>query len=241
MPLKISGRLDVGLKSAIPSDLSKETTASEAVDEGSNARLNFSGSSDIDADLSSYFMIEMRFNADNGAQNDSAALFKDKAWVGLTSKKYGDLKLGRLHSPQYGVSTAGRYEAFSGDSYASMGTRGALAANQWNNAVYYTTPTTSGFNAGLTFSKGEKAAANGIGAHVAYNEAQHQLPLASNKSKTSGTPPPRDHGHVLHGRLLRFWRCACEQHLRPFQQSQHHQQWLARCLHCGCSDSLWPG
>jgi len=43
-------------------------------------------------------MIEMRFNADNGAQNDSAALFKDKAWVGLTSKKYGDLKLGRLHS-----------------------------------------------------------------------------------------------------------------------------------------------
>lgn len=170
IPLKISGRLDVGLRSAIPSDLSKDTTASEAVDEGSNARLNFSGSSDIDADLSSYFMIEMRFNADNGAQNDSAALFKDKAWVGLTSKKYGDLKLGRLHSPQYGVSTAGRYEAFSGDSYASMGTRGALAANQWNNAVYYTTPTASGFNAGLTFSKGEKAAANGIGAHVAYND-----------------------------------------------------------------------
>lgn len=168
IPVKISGRLDVGLRSAIPSDLSKETTSSEAVDEGSNARLNFSGASDIDSDLSSYFMIEMRFNADNGAQNDSAALFKDKAWVGLSSKKYGDLKLGRLHSPQYGISTAGRYEAFSGDSYASMGSRGALAANQWNNAIYYTTPTANGFNAGLTFSKGEKTAANGIGAHLAY-------------------------------------------------------------------------
>lgn len=178
IPLKISGRLDVGLRSVIPSDLSKDTNSSEAVDEGSNARLNFSGSSDINSDLSSYFMIEMRFNADNGAQNDSAALFKDKAWVGLNSKKYGDLKLGRLHSPQYGVATAGRYEAFGGDSYASMGSRGALAGNQWNNAVYYTTPTANGVNAGLIFSKGEKTAANGIGAHLAYNSGPASAALS---------------------------------------------------------------
>lgn len=170
IPLKISGRVDVGLRSAIPSDLSKETTSSEAVDEGSNARLNFSGSSSINDDLSSFFMLEMRFFADTGATASTDPLFKDKAWVGLASKKYGEVKLGRLHSPQYGVSTAGRYEAFVGDSYASNGTRGALAANQWNNAVYYTSPTANGFNAGLTFSKGEKTAANGIGAHLAYND-----------------------------------------------------------------------
>ncbi len=170
IPLKISGRVDIGLKSAIPSDLSTGTNSSESVDEGSNARLNFSGSSNINADLSSFFMLEMRFSADTGATGSTDPLFKDKAWVGLASKKYGEVKLGRLHSPQYGVSTAGRYEAFVGDSYASNGTRGALAANQWNNAVYYTTPTAKGVNAGLIFSKGEKTAANGIGAHLAYTD-----------------------------------------------------------------------
>jgi len=170
IPLKMSGRVDIGLKSAIPSDLSTGTNSSEAVDEGSNARLNISGSSNIDADLSSFFMLEMRFAADTGATGSTDPLFKDKAWVGLASKKYGEVKLGRLHSPQYGVSTAGRYEAFVGDSYASNGTRGALAANQWNNAVYYTTPTANGVNAGLIFSKGEKTAANGIGAHLAYTD-----------------------------------------------------------------------
>jgi predicted porin len=159
IPLKISGRVDIGLKSAIPSDLSTGTNSSESVDEGSNARLNFSGSSNINADLSSFFMLEMRFSADTGATGSTDPLFKD-----------GEVKLGRLHSPQYGVSTAGRYEAFVGDSYASNGTRGALASNQWNNAVYYTTPSAKGVNAGLIFSKGEKTAANGIGAHLAYTD-----------------------------------------------------------------------
>ncbi len=170
IPLKMSGRVDIGLKNAIPSDLSTGTNSSEAVDEGSNARLNISGSSNIDADLSSFFMLEMRFSADTGATGSTDPLFKDKAWVGLASKTYGEVKLGSFHSPQYGVATAGRYEAFVGDSYASNGTRGALAANQWNNAIYYTTPTTKGVNAGLIFSKGEKTAANGVGAHLAYSD-----------------------------------------------------------------------
>lgn len=201
IPLKISGRLDVGLRSAIPSDLSKDTNSYEAVDEGSNARLNFSGASDINADLTSYFVIEARFSADTGQVSNSDPFFKDKAWVGLTSKKYGDVKLGRLHSPQYAVSTAGRYEAFSGDSYASMGTRGALAANQWNNAIYYTTPTANGFNAGLIFSKGEKGSttsttssatttlANGVGTHLAYNDgpASAAISFQQEQDKWDGT------------------------------------------------------
>jgi predicted porin len=59
-----------------------------------------------------------------------------------------------------------------------MGTRGALAANQWNNAIYYTTPTISGFNAGVIWQSDEdKVNAttgattkvdSGAGFHLAY-------------------------------------------------------------------------
>ena len=178
--LKISGRIDLGLVNA-PDDLTKSSDSQWKLNESSNGRLNISGVEEISDDLSAFFMLEMRFNADTGAQTDTNVLFKDKAWVGLASKQFGEVKMGRLHSPQYGVSTAGRYEAFSGDSYASMGTRGALAANQWNNAVYYTTPIFSGFNAGVIWQASEVnpgstlQAASGAGGHVAYADGPFSI------------------------------------------------------------------
>lgn len=163
----IGGRIDLGLINA-PDDLTKGTDSQLKLNESSNGRLNISGREDMGDGLTSFFMLEMRFNADTGAQTDAATLFKDKAWVGLAGKNWGEVKLGRLHSPQYGTGVAGRYEAFFGDSYASMGTRGAMSANQWNNAIYYTTPTFSGFNAGVIWQAGEALVANGVGGHLAY-------------------------------------------------------------------------
>ncbi len=163
----IAGRVDLGLINA-PMDLTKGTDTQTKLDESSNGRLNISGREDMGNGQTAFFMLEMRFNADTGAQTDAATLFKDKAWVGLAGTNWGEVKLGRLHSPQYGTGVAGRYEAFFGDSYASMGTRGAMSANQWNNSIYYTTPTVSGFNAGIIWQTGEGLVANGIGGHLVY-------------------------------------------------------------------------
>lgn len=175
----ISGRVDLGLLNA-PVDLSKNTLKSTRIDDSSTGRLNFSGVEEISADLSAFFALEMRFKADTGAQDDPDALFKDKAWVGLASKQFGEAKLGRMSSPLDAVVIAGRYEAFGGDSYASMGSRGAAIAAKWNNAIYYTTPTYSGFNAGVAWGSSEKTnvtkngvtttpeRATGQGFHVQY-------------------------------------------------------------------------
>ncbi|MBT3067461.1 porin [Rhodoferax sp. U11-2br] len=175
--VKIGGRIDLGLINS-PDDLTKGTSKQTKLNESSNGRLNISGVEEISADLSAFFMLEMRIDADTGKQTDADYMFKDKAWVGLASKQFGEVKLGRVHSPQYGVSTAGRYEAFSGDSYANNGTRGALAANQWNNSIYYTSPTFNGFNVGVIWQSNEKyvtasnanpsARASGQGFHVQY-------------------------------------------------------------------------
>jgi predicted porin len=163
----IAGRVDLGLQH-VPSDLTKSTDSMTAVNESSNGRLNISGREEMGNGSTAFFMLEMRFNADTGVQSDSAVLFKDKAWVGLTGPSWGEVKVGRLHSPQYGTGVAGRYEAFFGDSYASMGTRGAMSANQWNNSIYYTSPNFAGFNAGVIWQAGEKLVSNGQGGHVVY-------------------------------------------------------------------------
>lgn len=178
----LSGRVDLGLKNA-PGDLTKNTDNISGVDESSNGRLNIAGREQISGDLTAFFMMEARFNADTGAQSDATSFFKDKSWVGLNSKTFGEVRLGRLHSPQYGIGTAGRYEAFSGDSYASMGSRGALAANQWNNSIAYTTPSFNGFNAGLIWQAGEKLVANGSGVFVSYNKGPLSMAASYQKEQ----------------------------------------------------------
>jgi predicted porin len=180
----ISGRLDMGVLNA-PIDLSKNTDKNWQVAESSNARLNFSGREDLGGGLSAFFMIEHRFNADTGAITDTTAFWKDKSWVGLESKAFGEVKIGRVHSPQYGLGVAGRYEAFFGDSYASMGTRGARSANQWNNSVYYTTPSFGGVNAGLIMAAGESTRTRGEGGHLMY--ASGPLSMAVTYQKEQDT------------------------------------------------------
>ena len=180
--LTISGRVDLGVLYS-PTDLTKGTDRDWQVAESSNARLNIAGREDLGDGLTAYFMLEHRFNADTGAITDSAAFWKDKSWVGLNSKTWGDVRLGRLHSPQYGLGVAGRYEAFFGDSYASMGTRGARSANQWNDSIYYTTPDFGGFNAGLIVRDSNGTTARGTGGHAMYAKGPLSLALSYQKEQ----------------------------------------------------------
>lgn len=180
----ISGRLDMGVLYS-PVDLTKGTDKNWQVAESSNARLNFSGREDLGGGLTAFFMIEHRFFADTGAITDANTFWRDKSWVGLDSKSLGEVKIGRLHSPQYGLAVAGRYEAFFGDSYASMGTRGAKSANQWNNSVYYTTPNLAGFTAGVILQAGESTQARGEGGHLNYVNGPLSLAVSYQKERDS--------------------------------------------------------
>lgn len=178
----ISGRLDMGVLNA-PIDLTKTTDKNWQVAESSNARLNFSGREDLGGGLTAFFMLEHRLNADTGAVTDANSFWRDKSWVGLDSKTFGEVKIGRLHSPQYGLGVAGRYEAFFGDSYASMGTRGARSANQWNNSVYYTTPNFGGVTAGLILQAGESTRSRGEGGHLNYAKGPLSVALSYQKEQ----------------------------------------------------------
>lgn len=180
--VQISGRLDLGVQYA-PADLTKSEDNIWGVNESSNGRLNFSGKEDLGNGLTALFVLEHRFNADTGAITDTNAFWRDKAWVGLDSKQFGELLMGRVHSPQYRLGVAGRYEAFFGDSYASMGTRGARSANQWNNSLYYTSPNFAGFTVGAILATGEATRTRGEGAHVNYQVGPLSLALTYQKEQ----------------------------------------------------------
>jgi predicted porin len=182
--LQISGRLDMGVLNA-PVNLTTGTQRNWQVAESSNARLNFSGREDLGGGLTAFFMIEHRFFADTGAVTDANAFWRDKSWVGLNSNSLGEVKIGRVHSPQYGLGVAGRYEAFFGDSYASMGTRGAKSANQWNNSVYYTTPNFAGVTAGVVLQAGESTRTRGEGGHLNYARGPLSVALSYQKEHDS--------------------------------------------------------
>lgn len=165
----ISGRVDLGVRRVPNSTTSVTDTGSNwQVAEGSTSRLLFSGREEINADLTAFFALEHRFNADTGTLDDPNVFWRDKAWVGLVSKQYGEVKIGRLHGPGYGLGVAGRYEAFFGDSLANNGSREGLQCNRCDDSVYYTSPTINGANAGVIVQDGLATRKRGVGGHVAY-------------------------------------------------------------------------
>lgn len=192
----ISGRVDLGVLRT-PNNLKSNTDTGSnwQVAESSNARLNFSGREEISPDLTAFFMIEHRFNADTGIVTDSvnssgtlvsAPFWKDKSWVGLVSKQYGEVKLGRVHSPQYGLGVAGRFEAFFGDSLGSNGTRGARSANQWDDSIYYTSPSFNGVNVGVIVQDAQTSPSirdRGVGGHVHYVQNNFQIAFTTQKEQ----------------------------------------------------------
>lgn len=162
----VYGRIDLGVRHG-PQDLTKSEDSVSYMDDSSRARLGFMGTEDLGGGNSAFFQLEHRFNSTTGAQ-DGPVYWKDKAWVGLANKSVGQVRLGRMSSPQDWVGVAGRYEAFFGDSYASNGTRGAKSAAKWDSTVYYETPNWGGLNMGLALQAGPGERKDARGLHVGY-------------------------------------------------------------------------
>jgi predicted porin len=162
----VYGRVDIGVKYA-PADLYKNKDKMWSVDDSSTGRIGFRGNEDLGGGLEAFFQIEHRFKGDTGAV-DGSVFWKDKAWVGIQSKDWGQVRLGRMSSPQDELGVAGRYEAFFGDSYASNGTRGARSAAKWDNTVFYTSPRWDGVAAGFAVSAGEATRRRGEGVFGEY-------------------------------------------------------------------------
>lgn len=136
--------------------------------------IGFSGKEDLGGGLSASFAMESFLLADGGTSGrfNGDAMWARSAFVALTSKELGTLKLGRNTTPLF-VSTL-MFNAF-GDSFGfSPAIRHHFTSSTvtgdtgWSDSVHYIAPKIGGFSAGVIAAAGEGAGGRNWGANAGY-------------------------------------------------------------------------
>ena len=140
---------------------------------GSASRLGFKGERGFGDDLSAYFQLEAGVSVDNGqntghssnvsnpgagtassaAPNTTGvAIFSRNTFVGLNSKKFGDLHFGRDYAPIYSITSTS--DPFTIGGATAFRLWSSAAASRFDNAVFYATPTFAGIQGKVAYSAG---------------------------------------------------------------------------------------
>ncbi|MCE1186658.1 MAG: porin [Zoogloea sp.] len=139
---------------------------------GSASRLGFKGERSFGDDLKAYFQLEAGVSIDNGqntghssnisnpgqgAASSSApnttgvAIFSRNTFVGLKGR-YGDIRFGRDYAPIYLLASAS--DPFTIGGATAFRLWSSAAASRFDNGVFYTSPSFSGWQAALAYSAG---------------------------------------------------------------------------------------
>ncbi|MBV8624562.1 MAG: porin [Herbaspirillum sp.] len=132
------------------------------------SKIGLTGSEDLGGGNSALFKLENGFNADTGAQSTAGVLFNRQSYVGLSSKDYGQVTVGRQYTPyfQY-VGALGPTNVLTGATGAHPGDVDALDTTlRMNNSITYTLPSLGGLQAGLQYGMGEQAGSVASGSSV---------------------------------------------------------------------------
>lgn len=140
---------------------------------GSASRLGFKGQRSFGDDLTAYFQLEAGVSYDNGqntghssnvsnpgqgaassasVNSTGVAIFSRNTFVGLTSKKFGDLRFGRDYAPIYAITSPS--DPFTVGGATAFRLWASAAAGRFDNGVFYTTPKLAGFQGKVAYSAG---------------------------------------------------------------------------------------
>lgn len=136
---------------------------------GSVSRFGLRGTEDLGGGLAAIFTLESGVKADTGEQDNAGVLFQRQAWMGLRSKTWGTLTMGRQYTPFY--TTFSNYADPFGTNFA--GTARNLfpvsgATTRASNSVMYASPEFNGFSADLQVALGEQAGSSTAGRQSSY-------------------------------------------------------------------------
>lgn len=139
---------------------------------GSGDRLGFLGREDLGGGLSAVFQLEAGFSGLNGTSSQGGRLFGRQAYVGLSSKQYGKLTLGRQYDYTFDyvaplmawLQFGGIYGAHIGDVDDSFQTF------RLNNSVKYEVSPLAGLKLGALYAFSNQAG-GGAGQGFANNRA----------------------------------------------------------------------
>ncbi len=141
----IYGSYDAGLRNQTNIDAAGNSRLSM----GSNGtfssnRLGFKGTEDLGGGLSANFVLESGFNTGTGSlDNTATVLFNRSAWVGIGSKPWGSVNLGRQYSINF--KTIADYDPFNYKYVAIIPLAAQGSLTRLNNDIQY-----NGIFGGLT-------------------------------------------------------------------------------------------
>jgi predicted porin len=137
----------------IKSSNSSKTNTIRSLNDGSTlrSRLGFKGVEALTDDLSAKFQLEGGLGADTGAQADTTRFFDRQAWVGLSSKSYGEFRAGRQNGIVFG---RGDYIDFTSRTLGSM-VNNFGTPSRYDNDLSWQSPRTAGFLAEVHYALGE--------------------------------------------------------------------------------------
>lgn len=173
-----------------------------------SSRLGFRGSEDLGGGLRANFSMESRIAPDNGGlQFGQLAFFGGHSWMGLSSKDWGELRLGRQFIPAHYVAVYGDpfgfdYTAASSYGFNKAGSTFTYAAN----SVSYKTPIFfNGLSSEVVYGLDEGGVAANpinnpnhvIGANVVY--ATGPLYLGAGFSDVHSATPVKNNFWVVSG------------------------------------------
>jgi len=183
------------IKTSAPG-LAATSTRQTVVDSGgfNTSRFGLKGSEDLGGGLKANFMLEAGFNVDSGAANSYSnpftptvassqnqnSVFGRQSWVGLSSG-FGEVRVGKMWTPYDEVKGSGA-AAFDANIFAPA--TGVWSSNNYRdrpgNAIYYATPSFSGFSAAAMYSFGEnKTTTASAGKIASFNVQYAGGPLAA--------------------------------------------------------------
>lgn len=120
------------------------------------SRFGFHGKEDLGDGLSAQFVLENGFAADTGTLSYNGRLFGRQSWVGLDSKAWGTLAMGRFGAFSAGTGSFDMWvtidpfkASFGMSSINSTFSSGAL---RLDNSLVYRTPRVGGVQGGILYS-----------------------------------------------------------------------------------------
>jgi predicted porin len=175
------------------------TNTIKSVSDGAalRSRIGFKGYEELSPDLGVKFQLESGLSADTGAQADTTGRFFDRqAWVGLSSKTYGEFRAGRQNGIVFG---RGDYIDFGSRTLGSM-VNNFGTPSRYDNDLSWQSPRWAGvmleghYALAETTAGGTKQAIYQLGAdylngpfRVGYADITGKAPTTDTVSVTSGS------------------------------------------------------
>lgn len=165
--VEMYGYIDLGIV--------KESGDSPKMERGYNNWLGFRGKENLGNGLEAIFNIETRFKLDTGETERPTTFWQGESTVGLASKNYGTVRLGRALTPLW--NTVWKYEpwvnsgfnaslaSYQTGSYSSDGVHdielGYADFSRISDGVFYSSPTWNGIAVQAAIKIDDDAAASG--------------------------------------------------------------------------------